>query len=844
MASLCGLALCGAAPTASDAAAGPVIHPLRSTNPAAVEAGKRRARFGAALSSPMSALTAPSGSKAVVSGSLNQPGLSATDNASRNDGTPPDPTGAAGPSNYVEFVNSVVRVYTKDLATVATQQLDTFAGHTNDAVFDPQIQWDPQANRWFYLADDCAASSCATQNYLAYGWSKTADPSNLAGGWCNFQLEVDNQGGVGLFDDYPKLGHNNTHLIFGTNVFDAAGNFVSARVWTVPKPASSATTCPGTAPTAHYWSGPASAPVEDAPVLLASPLENQDGTQAGTPVPADTVDSSANGYVVAAHGPANTSPAGAAIMTWHVDSSGALVADGDIAVTPYDVPAPVPQPGTSDVLDSSDTRLTQAVAHADPDASGAEAVWTQHTINGPGGRSVDRWYELLPASRTRRQEGNISDPTNFVFNGAISPTMSGNDAVIEYNVGGDNQLAQIWASSRKPAQPLSVMTSPVKLGDSPHFDQDFSCPSANVPPTQSCRWGDYAAATPDPAAATGQPDGPEHRVWGTNQLLDDPRAADPTAPHWTTRNFAIVPDRLPPVASFTASPATTTRGATVTFDGSASGDSEYPGGIASYAWDFDGDGTTDQTTTTPTVTHSYSALGTFNARLVVTDSDDGLQSQPVTQAVTVQNVPPVAVLSATPQPATRGAPVALSAAGSNDPDGSISDYRWDLDGNGSFETDTGTTPSARRTFANTGSFTVGLQVTDSDGATAVTTKVIGVVPPPMKLVLNAPKNVRLAALLAHGIRGKAQCGRDCTVKVRLTLPRRVARTIHLRPLIGYVPVRIRNGGKKAFKIGLTRNARRALQRVRPRTLTVTVGGTAVASGSRPSTAKRVLRVRS
>src|SRR5207248_9496220 len=136
---------------------------------------------------------------------------------------------------------------------------------------------------------------------------------------------------------------------------------------------------------------------------------------------------------------------------------GALVANGNIAGSGFSMPAPDPQPGTTDVLDSSDTRLTQAVAHADPDASGAEAVWTQHTIDGPGGRSVDRWYELLPATTAKRQEGNVSDPNNFVFNGAISPTIAGNEAVIEYNVGGSSQLAQIKAQSRSSARDLGTM---------------------------------------------------------------------------------------------------------------------------------------------------------------------------------------------------------------------------------------------------------------------------------------------------------------------------------------------------------------------------------------------------
>jgi 6-phosphogluconolactonase (cycloisomerase 2 family) len=75
---------------------------------------------------------------------------------------------------------------------------------------------------------------------------------------------------------------------------------------------------------------------------------------------------------------------------------------------------------------------------------------------------------------------------------------------------------------------------------------------------------------------------------------------------------AVLPDQGP-VAAFRASAA----GRTVTFDGSASTDSD--GSVASYRWDF-GDGTT-QTTANPRTTHVYPRAGTFRATLVVTDNE-------------------------------------------------------------------------------------------------------------------------------------------------------------------------------------------------------------------------------
>ena len=48
----------------------------------------------------------------------------------------------------------------------------------------------------------------------------------------------------------------------------------------------------------------------------------------------------------------------------------------------------------------------------------------------------------------------------------------------------------------------------------------------------------------------------------------------------------------------------------------------------------------------------------------------------------------------------------------------ITNYKWDLDGNGSFETDTGTTPSTSRSYSAAGNVIATLRVTDNDGATS------------------------------------------------------------------------------------------------------------------------------
>ena len=79
------------------------------------------------------------------------------------------------------------------------------------------------------------------------------------------------------------------------------------------------------------------------------------------------------------------------------------------------------------------------------------------------------------------------------------------------------------------------------------------------------------------------------------------------------RGIAITPDQSP-VARFTTSGATV--GAPVSFNASTS--TVAVGSIVSYSWKF-GDGT-KSTTSVPTTTHAYAAVGAYTATVTETDS--------------------------------------------------------------------------------------------------------------------------------------------------------------------------------------------------------------------------------
>jgi YD repeat-containing protein len=187
----------------------------------------------------------------------------------------------------------------------------------------------------------------------------------------------------------------------------------------------------------------------------------------------------------------------------------------------------------------------------------------------------------------------------------------------------------------------------------------------------------------------------------------------------TTRTVTI--QNSPPAASFTATPNPASVGATVTFDASASKDSD--GSIAKYEWDLDGNGTYEtESGTTPAISGSFGTVGEKTIGLRVTDNEGGTAT--ATKTLVVQNTPPNASFTATPETAPTGTTVTFDASGSKDPDGTVAKYEWDLDGNGTFETSTGTTPSATTSYATAGARTVGLRVTDNGGATGTTTRTV------------------------------------------------------------------------------------------------------------------------
>jgi PKD repeat protein len=185
---------------------------------------------------------------------------------------------------------------------------------------------------------------------------------------------------------------------------------------------------------------------------------------------------------------------------------------------------------------------------------------------------------------------------------------------------------------------------------------------------------------------------------------------------------------LPPSGRIAWTPQNPRIGQEVTFDATASRDPD--GQIVRYLWDFDGNGN-PQEGIGPTATWTFRSGGEHTIGLYVED-DDGA-GDIATRKIIVDG-PPTATFTVTPPAPFVGQQVTLDATGSSDPEGPIARYEWDLDGNGSFETDNGPQPIRTTSYATPGERFVRLRVTDAGGATATAGRTVLVRPASSALV--------------------------------------------------------------------------------------------------------------
>jgi PKD repeat protein len=184
-----------------------------------------------------------------------------------------------------------------------------------------------------------------------------------------------------------------------------------------------------------------------------------------------------------------------------------------------------------------------------------------------------------------------------------------------------------------------------------------------------------------------------------------------------TRQITIVVSNAPPTVTANAQPSNGQVPLTVSFTGSAS-DNE---GIASYAWDFQGDGVYDYSSTTGASTSfTYTKPGTYRPVLRVTDTlgAQTLYALPTTEVRAAPTGSPSVTASASP--AAGNAPLTVKFSGNaTDPQGrSFTQWQWDFEGDGAYDRTLTAGPSTSFSYTTPGVFFARLRATTEDGRSA------------------------------------------------------------------------------------------------------------------------------
>lgn len=382
---------------------------------------------------------------------------------------PPDTTGAVGATQYVQWVNVDIAVFDKTTGTLVTgfpkagnalfRPLGGPCASRNDG--DPIVQYDKVANRWVLSQFAVPGGSAGYWQCVAVSTS-----SDATGSYSLYAFQYSQ------FNDYPKMGVWSDGYYVTFNMFTSS--FQGAKVCTYDRAAMLA----GATATQQCFQLSSSYAS-----LMPADLDGTTLPPAGAP-----------NYLV------NRLSTSLGFWKFHVDWTSAtnstLTGPTQIPVAAYNAAcgggACVPQPGTSQKLDSLADRLMFRLAYRN--IAGVERMVVNHAVmvnktrKLNSGNAAVRWYEIRGMATTPviAQQSSYSPDTTFRWMGSAAMDRQGNMA-----------LGYSYSSSTlKPGLAYAtrlVSDTPGTLSAEAGIVQGGGSQLSNL-----SRWGDYTHLSVDP----------------------------------------------------------------------------------------------------------------------------------------------------------------------------------------------------------------------------------------------------------------------------------------------------------------------------------------------------------
>jgi hypothetical protein len=408
-----------------------------------------------------------------------------------NGAFPPDNMGAAGPSQYMCFVNGRVRTFNKTTGIadgVINVTADVFFASVmtpplaGEIVFtsDPNVRFDRANGKWVMTIIDAilnaTSGAISRPNRILIAVSSGSVISG-ATVWTFFQF----QASASLFCDYPSLGIDNNALYIGGNMFTLAGAFAQCDGYVIRK----------------------SSIMGAGPLVLttfAGIVPTSSGAGPWSPRGVDNFTTSTEGYFI---GPDNAT-FNTLMLRRISDPGGTPTISANISIPatlttkfPLTVPHLGNTGGTNGNVDALDDRLYSAVMRNG-------RLWTAHSIGvantGIAGnsntRNAVRWYEVqnLNATPSVVQAGTIFDPSaaaEYYWNPSLNISGQGYIAIGFSHAGASSRL-DAGTSGRLPGDAAGTMRT-VSMMTTSSFAYN---PTGDTRSPK--RWGDYSFTCVDP----------------------------------------------------------------------------------------------------------------------------------------------------------------------------------------------------------------------------------------------------------------------------------------------------------------------------------------------------------
>ncbi|HWY21778.1 MAG TPA: hypothetical protein VNX26_11195 [Candidatus Acidoferrum sp.] len=376
-------------------------------------------------------------------------------------GAPPDTEGTVGATQYVQWVNTSFAIFNKSTGalisgpTAGNTLWSGFGGgcqNNNDG--DPIVTYDKLGQRWVF-----SQFSVSTTPYLQCIAVSTTNDATGTYNRYSFQYTD--------FDDYPKMSVWPDAYYETFNMFAGGTTFAGADACAYDRAAMMAGT------TATQVCFQQSTAVGG---LLPSDLDGTTAPPAGSP-----------NYMVY-FGTNNLN-----LFKFHVDfttpSNSTFTGPTVINVAAFNPVCGggtcIPQPGTTNTLDSLADRLMYRLAYRN--FGSHESLVVNHSVVAGSSGGV-RWYEIQNPNGTPvvAQQSTFAPDSNYRWMGSIAMDQSG-DMALGYSVSSSSVSPSVRFTGRVPTDPASTMETEVNLVTGSGSE------SAGL-----SRWGDYSAMTVDP----------------------------------------------------------------------------------------------------------------------------------------------------------------------------------------------------------------------------------------------------------------------------------------------------------------------------------------------------------